>query len=157
MRRRLGVLALLLVCLFAVSACDLPLIGDIGGFGASSGSAHYITPLSGTSWVLTRLILGGHSQPLAPTAPVTLEFQRSGGAYLGSSGCNYYNGDYTISGAHLRLAFGAVTQRACAGPIMSQEVAYLNSVEQVRSFQTDRKTLILNNGDDRPILAYTAA
>ncbi len=157
MRRYLACLALLLACLLVMAACDLPLIGSIGGLGGSSTARQQITPLSGTSWALTQLTISGHSQPLAPTAPVTLQFQASGDTYLGSSGCNYYNGEYATSGRQLHLEFGSVTQRACAGPIMSQEVAYLNTMEQVRSFQSDRKTLTLKDSGGRPILVYRAA
>lgn len=161
MRRYLARLALLLACLLAcllvVSACDLPLIGGIGGLGDSSTARQQMTPLSGTSWALTQLTISGHSQPLAPTAPVTLQFQASGDTYLGSSGCNYYSGAYAISGRQLHLEFGAVTQRACAGPIMSQEVAYLNAMEQVRSYQRDDKTLTLQDGAGKPILVYADA
>jgi putative lipoprotein len=157
MRRYLSGLILLLACLLVMAACDVPLIGGIGGLGDSSTARQQVTPLSGTSWALTQLTISGHSQPLAPTAPVTLQFQASGDTYLGSSGCNYYNGAYTISGSRLHLEFGAVTQRACAGPIMSQEVAYLNAMEQVRGFQADKDALTLNDSGGRPILAYRAA
>lgn len=156
MRRYLAVLALLLACLFAMSACDIPFLDAITGSSATSTASPPTTLLSGTSWKLAQLTLSGRSQPLLPTAPVTLQFQQSGGAYLGSSGCNYYNGSYTVSATQLHLEFGAVTQRACAGPIMSQEVAYLNAMEQVRSFQNDRKTLTLSDGEGKPILFYTA-
>lgn len=154
MRRYLAYLALLLTCLLVMTACDLPLIGGIGGLGDSSTARQQVTPLSGSSWALTQLTISGHSQPLAPTAPVTLQFQASDATYLGSSGCNYYSGDYTISDHQLHLEFGAVTQRACAGPIMSQEVAYLNAMEQVRSYQRDDKTLTLKDGAGKPILVY---
>ena len=157
MRRYLACLSLLLTCLLMMTACDLPLIGGIGKLGGSSTTRQQVSPLSGSSWALTQLIIAGHSQPLAPTAPVTLQFQASGDTYLGSSGCNYYNGAYTIAGRQLQLDFGAVTQRACAGPIMSQEVAYLNAMEQVRSYQRDDKTLTLHDGAGKPILVYAAA
>jgi len=157
MRRYLAYLTLLLACLLVTTACDIPLVSGIGGFGDSSTAGQQVTPLSGTSWALTRLTIAGHSQSLAPTAPVTLQFQPNVDTYLGSSGCNYYSGDYTISGHQLHLEFGAVTQRACAGPIMSQEVAYLNAMEQVRGFQADKRTLTLRDGAGKPILVYTAA
>ncbi|HET9979539.1 MAG TPA: META domain-containing protein [Ktedonobacterales bacterium] len=157
MRRYLACLALLLACLFVTTACDLPFIGSIGGLGDSSTAHQQVTPLSGTSWALTQLTIAGRSQSLAPTAPVTLQFQPNGDTYLGSSGCNYYSGDYTISGHQIHLEFGAVTQRACAGPIMSQEVAYLNAMEQVRGFQADKDALTLNDSGGRPILVYRAA
>ena len=152
MRYRLAGLALLLLCLFTVSACANPFTGITGGFSASSTT----TALSGTSWTLTRLSVGGKSQNLAPTAPVTLQFQQNAASYIGSSGCNYYDGDYTISGHQLHLQFATVTQRACVGPIMSQEVAYLNVMQQVRSYQIDGKILRLKDGGNDVILVFTA-
>ena len=34
-----------------------------------------------------------------------------------------------------QLKFESVTQVACVGPIMSQEVTYLNTLHQVRSYE----------------------
>ena len=155
MRRCLACLVLLLVCLIAFSACDIPIIGV--GLAAATTTPQPVTPLSGTSWALSQLIIGGHSQTLAPTAPITLQFQRGSDTYLGSSGCNYYNGAYSVAGDQLHLQFSAVTQRACAGPIMSQEVAYLNAMDQVNRFQIDGKTLTLRDSEGRDILVYIDA
>lgn len=147
--------ALLVVCLIAFSACDIPIIG--GGLAGATTTPQPVTPLSGTSWALSELIVAGHSQTLAPTTPITLQFQRGSDTYLGSSGCNYYNGAYSVAGDQLHLQFGSVTQRACASPIMSQEVAYLNAMDDVRSFHTDRKTLTLQDGHGKAMLVYGLA
>ena len=157
MRRTLVSVVFLLMCLGALSACDIPLPGSSDTFSASSTTPASTIPLSGTSWALSRLIVAGRIQTLAPTAPVTLQFQRSENTYMGSSGCNYYNGAYAVSGDQLHLQFGIVTQRACAGPIMSQEVTYLNAMNLLRRFQTNQKTLTLNDSDGKPILVYTSA
>ena len=147
--------ALLVACLIALGACAIPIIG-VGLAGATT-TPQPITPLSGTSWALSELIVAGRSQTLAPTAPITLQFQRDSDTYLGSSGCNYYNGAYSVAGDHLHLLFGSVTQRACAGPIMSQEVAYLNAMDQISRFQIDGKILSLEDGSGAAILVYMAA
>ena len=157
MRYRLACLAGLLLCLFIVSACANPFTSITGGFSASSTTPRPTTALSGTSWTLTRLSVDGKSQNLAPTAPVTLQFQQHDASYLGSSGCNYYDGAYALSGHQLHLHFTSVTQRACVGPIMSQEVAYLNVMQQVRSYQMDGKILTLKDGSNNVILVFTAA
>lgn len=147
--------ALLVACLIAFSACDIPIIG--GGLAGATTTQQPVTPLSGTSWALSELIVAGRSQTLAPTAPITLQFQRGSDTYLGSSGCNYYNGAYRLAGDKLHLQFGSVTQRACASPIMSQEVAYLNAMDQVSRFHIDGKTLSLDDGQGIAILVYIAA
>ena len=157
MRKCLACLAGLLMSLFIVSACANPFASISGGFSASSTMPKPITALSGTSWTLTQLTVDRKSQNLAPTAPVTLQFQQHDASYIGSSGCNYYSGAYAVSGHQLHLQFASVTQRACVGPIMSQEVAYLNVMQQVRSYQIDGKILRLKDGSNTVILVFTAA
>lgn len=112
--------------------------------------------LSGTSWRLDRLAVDGHVAELVPTVPVTLQFQTDGVNYIGSSGCNYYSGSYVISGHQLQLRFKDVTARACAGPIMSQEVAYLEAMEQVQSYQMNAHILTMKDGDGRVVLTFDA-
>jgi heat shock protein HslJ len=157
MRYRLAGLALLLVCLFTVSACTNPFTSIMGGTSASSIAPRPTTVLSGTSWTLKRLIADGKNWDLAPTAPVTLQFQQHDASYLGSSGCNYYDGAYALSGHQLHLHFTSVTQRACIGLIMSQEVAYLNEMQQVQSYQMDGKMLALKDGSNNIVLVFAAA
>lgn len=162
MRYRLVYLACavaLLIVTLATSACANPLLGILGDSGASATTATPSprTVLSGTSWTLTVLSDGETDYALAPTAPITLHFQRNDATYIGSSGCNYYDGAYTVSGAHLHLEFQSVTQKGCVGPIMSQEVAYLNTMRQVRSYQISDQTLTLKDGDNRVILVFTAS
>lgn len=130
--------ALLLVCLLTLGAC-----------------VHRAT-LSGTSWKLRQLTLAGSTQQLVPTAPVTLQFQQSGATYVGSSGCNYYSGSYTVSGDQLHLQFTGVTARACAGPIMSQEVSYLKALDNVHTFEMNGQMLTLKGDSDRPVLVFEA-
>lgn len=161
MRYRLVYLAcavMLLIAVLATSACANPFLGILGDSGAEpTPTSSPRTVLSGTSWTLTVLSDGETDYALAPTAPITLHFQRNDATYIGSSGCNYYDGAYTVSGAHLHLGFQSVTQKGCVGPIMSQEVAYLNAMRQVRSYQISDKTLTLKDGDNQVILVFTAS
>ena len=157
MRKCLTCLAGLLLCLFIVSACANPFTSITGGFDASSTMPKPITALSGTSWTLTQLTVDRKSRDLAPTAPVTLQFQQHDASYIGSSGCNYYSGAYALSGHQLHLQFASITQRACVSLIMSQEVAYLNEMQQVRSYQIEGKTLTLKDGGNQVVLVYATA
>ena len=157
MRKCLACLAGLLLCLFIVSACANPFTSIAGGFDASSTMPKPITALSGTSWTLTQFTVDRKSRDLAPTAPVTLQFQQHDASYMGSSGCNYYNGAYALSGHQLHLQFASITQRACVSLIMSQEVAYLNVMQQVRSYQIDDKMLTLKDGGNQVVLVYATA
>jgi heat shock protein HslJ len=154
--RQLSVLALI-VSLLALSACTNPFMSVFGTTSGASSLAGPPTQLSGSSWVLTQLHAGGRSQALVPTAPVTLQFQVHDDTYIGSSGCNYYSGAYAVSGDHLNLKFKSVTQAGCVGPIMSQEVTYLNTMQQVRHFKQSDHVLELKDAVEQVILVFSAA
>ena len=157
MRVRLVVIAALVICLFALSACANPFSGILGVANGATSVSSSASRLHGSSWILARLHTDGKNLNLVPTAPITLQFQQSDGTYIGSSGCNYYNGAYDISGDRLTFKFKSVTQVACVGPIMSQEVTYLNTMQQVRVYELSGKTLTLKDGGGGAILIFTAA
>lgn len=155
MRYRLATLTLLAVCLVAVGGCANPLANIFGHFDTTPDVSNTVTALSGTSWTLMRFSAHGVAQTLVPTAPITLQFQSRGTTYIGSSGCNYYNGTYAITGMQLRLRFESVTEKACAGPIMSQEVTYLNVLEHVHQYQRAGQLLTLQDSSD--MVVFTEA
>lgn len=139
MRYRLTLLAMLLVCALVLASCAER------------------TALSGTSWHLERLTVHGNNVQLVPTARVTLQFQSDTATYVGSSGCNYYSGAYTLSDHQLHLQFKDITATACVGPIMSQEVAYLDAMGQVDSYQVNGHVLTLRDVTGRVILVFDAS
>jgi heat shock protein HslJ len=157
MRVRLVVLAALVICLLALSACANPFFGILGGSSGGASVSSSDSRLRGSSWVLARLHADGKNLNLIPTAPVTLQFQQGDATYLGSSGCNYYSGAYIVSGDRLTFKFKGVTQAACVGPIMSQEVTYLNTMQQVRIYDLSRHILTLKDVNGNVILAFSAA
>lgn len=155
MRVRLVFSALLVICLLTLSACANPFSGILGGSNAVTSVSSSTSRLSGSSWVLKQLHTDGKNQALVPTAPITLQFQQGDGAYIGSSGCNYYNGAYVVLGERLTFKFKSVTQVACVGPIMSQEVTYLNTMQQVRRYELGDRILTLKNSSGGVILVFT--
>ena len=157
MRDRLIFLTVLVICLLALSACANPFSSILGGSSAATSVSSAPLRLSRSSWVLTQLHADGKNRTLVPTAPITLQFQQGDGTYIGSSGCNYYNGAYVVSDGRLTLKFKSVTQVACAGPIMSQEVTYLNTLQHVRSYELSSRSLMLRDGGDEIILVFAAA
>lgn len=152
MLQRIASMLLLLAWLCALAACDKPFIGPT--LPLRTPTPIPITALEGTSWTLTQLVVDGHSQPLVPTTLITLQFEASGSTYVGSSGCNYYSGTYHVTGTHLQLLFGSVTLKGCAGPIMSQEVSYLNTLQRVQSFTLSGAVLSLRNEQGLEVLSY---
>jgi len=157
MRDRLIFLTVLVICLLTLSACANPFSSILGGSSAATSVSSAPLRLSRSSWVLTQLHADGKNRTLVPTAPITLQFQQGDGTYIGSSGCNYYNGAYVVSDGRLTLKFKSVTQVACAGPIMSQEVTYLNTLQHVRSYELSSRSLMLRDGGDEIILVFAAA
>jgi heat shock protein HslJ len=152
MLQRIANMLLLLVWLCALAACDNPFISPTRPLRTPTPLRELA--LEGTSWTLTQLIVDGHGQPLVPTTLITLQFEASGSAYVGSSGCNYYSGTYHVSGKQLQLLFGSVTLKGCAEPIMSQEVSYLNTLQRVRSFTLSGRVLSLRDDQGGEVLAY---
>lgn len=158
MRHRLTHLTVLLVCLLTLSACADPFVGFVGHSSTSVVPPAPTTTLTGILWTLAQLSAAdGQLQPLVPTAPVNLEFQNNSNTYFGSSGCNYYNGTYALSGYQLHLEFDAVTLKACATAIMSQEVTYLNTLQQVTSYEVNGQSLALSDKGGTPILVFVEA
>lgn len=157
MRVRPVIAAVLVICLLTLSACVNPLSSILGGSSNDTAVSSSTSRLSGSSWILTQLHTDGKNRALVPTAPITLQFQQGDGTYIGSSGCNYYNGAYVVSGGRLTFKFKSVTQVACVGPIMSQEVTYLNTMQQVRNYELSGHSLTLRNRGDEVILIFTAA
>lgn len=157
MRDRLIFITVLVICLLTLSACANPFSSILGGSSAATSVSSAPLRLSRSSWVLTQLHADGKNRTLVPTAPITLQFQQGDGTYIGSSGCNYYNGAYVVSDGRLTLKFKSVTQVACAGPIMSQEVTYLNTLQHVRSYELSSRSLMLRDGGDEIILVFAAA
>jgi heat shock protein HslJ len=88
--------------------------------------------LTGTRWELTRWEeAGGALRPIphADTGdPITLQFGQASGkpALAGFSGCNQYNGPYTLNGNRLTIGSLVSTKRACVTPQRNQlETDYL--------------------------------
>jgi len=102
-------------------------------------------------WTLTQLVVDGHVQPLAPSRPPMLRFHSQDGRFGGSTGCNSFNGSYTLAGATLRLGVTSMTQVRCPDTVGAQETAYLSALYRVERFGD---TLILASGDGSMQLTF---
>ncbi len=85
--------------------------------------------LAGTSWVAQRIANGsGERDALAGKEP-TVDFGADGSTISGSTGCNLYSGNVTISGGTISVAQVSVTERVCIPrEIMEQEALFLEIV-----------------------------
>lgn len=146
--RLLSVLALIALC-----ACGKDSSPNPSGQAASTQRA-----LAGTSWKLVsyRGPAGGVAVPAVPDANAPLEFTANN-TVNGSTGCNGFGGTYTQSGTSLKIELGAMTQIACADPLVSaQESGLVQLFGQVTGFSIDNDTLTLTGTGRTTLLTYTA-
>lgn len=108
--------------------------------------------LTGKVWALTELA----GQSILPDTGISATFTTDG-ALSGSSGCNQYNGTYTVSGSNMTINTPlATTMMACAQPVMDQESAYLKMLGEVKSFAVKGDQLTLNGADGKALATYKA-
>lgn len=128
MRRMMGLLALVLA----------------GCVGAQiTGAPETADALAGTSWVLTEL---NGQAPVGGGDVPTLEFGEDQAG--GNSGCNFFSGPYSQTGASLRFGPLASTRRACVDPAgNAQEMAYFQALKSTTRATTSGERLVLYAGD----------
>ncbi len=103
-----------------------------------------------TEWALTSLI----GRALIEDTQITLSFGE--GSLEGSAGCNTYGGSYTATEDSLRLSDLFWTEIGCTEPegILDQEMAYLNALNTVASYEVDAGRLELYNEAGTQILVF---
>ena len=106
--------------------------------------------LEGTQWALVSL--GG--EVLLPGTEPSVEF--SADQISGSAGCNTYFGAYEVSDSELGISDLAVTEMWCMEPegVMDQEVAFLNALNTVASYEMDADRLELYDEAGTQILVF---
>jgi heat shock protein HslJ len=110
----------------------------------------------GTEWALK--FQDQNEQAAAVIIGTTITATFDGGRVSGSSGCNTYQGAYTLDGETLSITDLAVTEMACDTPegVMDQEQLYLaNLASATRLLQTGGVLQLLNAGDVT-VLAFGA-
>jgi len=109
----------------------------------------------GTTWSLRFMKSGEDPLPLLPGTTVTVLFE--GEQLSGSSGCNTYNGGYTMDGDNLTISENmVVTLMNCADPegIMEQEQTYLAALTTVAGYGQAGGMLLLLDAEGEPILVF---
>lgn len=112
-------------------------------------------PFEGTTWSLRFMKSGEDVLPLLPGTTVTALFE--GEQISGSSGCNTYNGGYTIDGDSMTISENmVVTLMNCADPkgIMDQEQSYLAALTTVAGLDQAGGMLLLLDAEGEPILVF---
>lgn len=118
----------------------------------SSGIMHFVpvTPitLTGTTWEANGINNGREAVvSLVEDTTVTAAFGTDG-TVTGSTGCNRYNGGYTVTGNSIKIGPLAMTRMACSEPITIQEKAFLEAMQNatVYNITGDRLELRDANG-----------
>ncbi len=134
--KKFWLLTTLCVLLLFLAACTS---------GSQSGG-----DLTGKVWAVTELM---GNPPVAGTG-ISAEFSEDG-KVGGSSGCNRYNGTYTVSGNNITFASPmASTMMMCEQAIMDQESAYLGALGEAKTFAVKGDQLTLS-GEDGPHWPFT--
>lgn len=119
---------------------------------ATSSSQQGGGDLTGQVWGLTELV----GETLLPDTGISAQFN-SDGTLSGSSGCNQYNGKYTVSGDSITISTPlATTMMACPQPVMDQENAYLKALGEAKTFAVRGDKLTLTGADDQTLASYQA-
>jgi heat shock protein HslJ len=132
--------ALILMAAALLSACGL--LGQQGGASQAS--------LEGIEWKLTEL----NGQPvLAGTTP-TAKFEE--GSVSGSTGCNSYGGQYSLSGESITISNLAQTEMACLDPegVMDQETAFGMAMNSAASYTASESRLEIINSSGETVLVF---
>lgn len=114
------------------------------------GSGHAPASLVGREWLLVSFGPAGTETPVIDGTTVTITFE-SDGTVHGSSGCNWYGGEYEVHGSD-GLSIGALggTEMYCISPagVAEQEAAYLSALSAVNGFAAADAVLTLFYGAD---------
>ena len=72
----------------------------------------------------------------------------------GNSGCNRLLGGFQLAGDQLRFSQLVSTKMACAADVMVFEQQYLQAQDQVRQWNIDKRSLLLQDRAGRSLLLY---
>jgi heat shock protein HslJ len=111
--------------------------------------------LIGSSWSVPMLyteLPGGEVEgdALVEGTEITLTFTEDG-RVRGTSGCNTYEGTYTLDGTSITVASITFTLKACAPDILKQETTYLDTLQNVTTWQIGMNGLTLTTDDGRAL------
>jgi heat shock protein HslJ len=105
--------------------------------------------LAGTSWEVISYNNGKQAvTSVLAGSTITAQFGEDG-TLSGNSGCNTYNGSYTVTGNRIKIGPLASTRMACGEPagVMEQEAQYLAALETTATYQIEGTTLELRTTD----------
>ena len=112
-----------------------------------------VTPLSGV-WTLTGYSARGTLEPVIPGTSISAEFGEEN-RVTGTSGCNHYFAEYSVSKDHLTIGAVGSTLMYCSGEgIMEQETAYLGLLSDAARFGIQGDDLHIYDTQGNEILHF---
>lgn len=108
----------------------------------------------GATWTLTTL--EGQAVTSSPNQEQKIHFVlQEGGKVTGFTGCNAFNGNYTLEeGNRIRFSKMATTRMACPDQAVN-ESEFLEVFELADNYTVNGNTLMLNVGRRAPLAAFT--
>jgi heat shock protein HslJ len=118
--------------------------------------AHRAQPnLRGTAWKLQAVQAPEDPTLINPPGrPPELLLATDSERLSGNSGCNRLLGGFQLAGDQLRFSKLVSTKMACTADVMAFEQQYLKALDQVRQWNIDKRSLLLQDGAGRSLLLY---
>jgi len=139
--RLLVVLGVVTLVLAGVAACG----SSSGGKGGT---------IEGITWdVAAYADTSGAMKDAPVTVPMDARFE--GGSVAGTSGCNQYNGPYTLSGSSLTVGPLASTKMMCDQVANDAEAAYLPALQKASTYTAEGGKLTIYDKDGKEVVRYT--
>jgi heat shock protein HslJ len=106
--------------------------------------------LAGSSWEVTAYNNGNQAVVgVLEGTTLTASFNEDG-TLSGNSGCNQYNGSYTVDGDQITIGPLASTMMMCSDPaeVMDQEAQFLAALQSAANYEIEGNVLQLRTEDD---------
>ena len=141
------------VCPAAVPV--LAIVSDLNPQSPTAPTPHadLSAPLVGTAWVLIEI---DRKSPPAGVgeAEASIRFVQEG-RVTGFTGCNRFNGSYTLAGRSIRLGLNRTTRMACPASA-NIEIPYMVALDEARQIDVQGNSLYLLNEAGRPVAGFRA-
>lgn len=129
---------------FAATSTDLTMYAADGSMILKYASTP-VVPITTGTWHATAVNNGKAAVSSVPAGVDLTATFGSDGTVTGFSGCNTFNGPYTLSGDTIAIGPLATTRKACAADAMALETQYLTALQASKAVELAPTTLGLRD------------
>lgn len=115
---------------------------------STQGATSMPDPIRDTSWLAVKIF--GQE---ASAAHSTLQFDNEGNA-SGSTGCNNFRGEVTLSDSSINFGVLAATRRMCEPAVSGQETVFLEALDTARYWARIGTTLQLLDDGNQTVIEF---